>query len=431
MLLAKVNLTSIQKIGRTMYRRHLFFISSLGLASVLIAVAQQPPRPRLHRVIKKGNLQPIPADSTNPQTNEVSIDIVGNQRVIQANGIPAHKTGTFPNRGNPNRISVQDHEYRIPANPKQATESTPIQGEFGVAINGVPFDPGAGEFYDGEPGWQYEPLSGAIALGIDVSHAHVQPNGKYHYHGLPTGLLDSVKLNSKQHSPLIGWAADGFPIYAVYGYSDPNDSKSKVQKLSSSYQLKTGSRPGGDAPAGIYDGTFVRDYEYVPGSGDLDECNGRQTVTPEFPNGTYAYFLTEQWPVIPRFWKGTPSQDFQRGRAGGGQLFPRGLGERSAGRSPMGQRPTGPNGFGGSRDFGAPGSRRPNGNQPFGAPPKPGQILPDFVKRSLNLTDDQQQQIDKLQISVDEQLREILTEEQIRRLENGAGLRSPRNPPRF
>ena len=76
MLLSKVNLTSIQKIGRTMYRRHLFFISSLGLASVLIAVAQQPPRPRLHRVIKKGNLQPIPADSTNPQTNEVSIDIV-------------------------------------------------------------------------------------------------------------------------------------------------------------------------------------------------------------------------------------------------------------------------------------------------------------------------------------------------------------------
>ena len=204
------------------------------------------------------------------------------------------------------------------------------------------------------------------------------------------------KIELKQHSPLIGWAADGFPIYAVYGYSDPNDSKSKVQKLSSSYQLKTGSRPGGDAPAGIYDGTFVRDYEYVPESGDLDECNGCQTVTPEFPNGTYAYFLTEQWPVIPRFWKGTPSQDFQRGRAGGGQLFPRGLGEQSAGRSPMGQRPTGPNGFGGSRDFGAPGSREPNGNQPFGAPPKPGQILPDFVKRSLNLTEDQQQQIDKL-----------------------------------
>ena len=279
MLLAKVNLTSIQKIGRTMYRRHLFFISSLGLASVLIAVWQQPPRPRLHRV-KKEISNSIPADSTNPQTNEVSIDIVGNQRVIQANGIPAHKTGTFPNRGNPNRISVQDHEYRIPANPKQATESTPIQGEFGVAINGVPFDPGAGEFYDGEPGWQYEPLSGAIALGIDVSHAHVQPNGKYHYHGLPTGLLDSVKLNSKQHSPLIGWAADGFPIYAVYGYSDPNDSKSKVQKLSSSYQLKTDHDQVVMPQRGSMMVPFVRDYEYVPESGDLDECNGRQTVTP-------------------------------------------------------------------------------------------------------------------------------------------------------
>ena len=75
----------------------------------------------------------------------------------------------------------------------------------------------------------------------------------------------------------------------------------------------------------------------------------------------------------------------------------------------MGQRPTGPMDLVDPR-FWCTGSRRPNGNQPFGAPPKPGQILPDFVKRSLNLTEDQQQQIDKLQISVDEQLREILTE---------------------
>jgi hypothetical protein len=39
----------------------------------------------------------------------------------------------------------------------------------------------------------------------------------------------------------------------------------------------------------------------------LDECNGRFTVTPEFPNGTYAYFLTRDWPVIPRAFRGKPT----------------------------------------------------------------------------------------------------------------------------
>ena len=192
-----------------------------------------------------------------------------------------------------------------------------MRGEFGVAINGVPFDPGAGDFYDGEPGWQYEPLSGAISLGIVGSHAHGESTGKYHYHGLPTGLLDSVKVEADKHSPLIGWAADGFPIYAVYGYSDPKNANSPVQKLTSSYQLKKGLRPGGK-----YDGTFVRDYEYVSGSGNLDECNGRHTVTPEFSKGTYAYFMTEQWPVVPRNYRGTPSRDFQHGPSPGGSGGP-------------------------------------------------------------------------------------------------------------
>ena len=38
-------------------------------------------------------------------------------------------------------------------------------------------------------------------------------------------------------------------------------------------------------------GVFLEDYEYVKGHGDLDEHNGRFAKTPEFPEGTYAYFL--------------------------------------------------------------------------------------------------------------------------------------------
>jgi YHYH protein len=370
--------------------------------TVAFTIAQQPPPPRMHSVTEKGTLKIRPAESTPEVKSEVSIEIVGDQRVIKANGIPNHMTGVFPNPGNPNRIAAKASTYSIPAKPEIAENATPMHGMFGVAINGVPFDPGAGEFYAGEPGWQYEPLSGAIDLGIDVSHAHVQPGGKYHYHGLPTGLLDAVMLESGKHSPLIGWAADGFPMYAVYGYSDPKDAKSEVQKLSSSYQLKKGDRPGGNAPGGKYDGTFVRDYEYVAGSGDLDECCGRFTVTPEFPEGTYAYFMTEEWPVVPRMYRGTPSVDFSHGPGSGGP----GGGGPGGGRVPGSQ---------GDRQ-GTRGEQGPGGMGRPGGPPRPGQLLPDFLRQQLDLNDEQQKQVTELQEMVDEQLKEILTEEQLEQL---------------
>ena len=58
-------------------------------------------------------------------------------------------------------------------------------------------------------------------------------------------------------------------------------------------------------PGGKYDGTFTADYEYVAGSGDLDECNGRFGVTPEYPQGIYYYCITEEFPQLARQWRGT------------------------------------------------------------------------------------------------------------------------------
>ena len=397
-------------------------MSVLAVGFVAIVVAQPPPA-RTHRITQKGELKLREAVSTPEISSQVSIEILGDDRVITANGIPNHKTGQFPNRGNPNRISIQNHVYRVPAKPEIADRTTPMHGEFGVAINGVPFDPGAGEFYAGEPGWQYEPLSGAIDLGIDMSHAHVQPTGKYHYHGLPTGLIDSVKVDAGAHSPLIGWAADGFPIYAVYGYSDPKDSTSSIQKLRSSYQLKKGNRPGGNAPGGKYDGTFVADYGYVKDSGDLDECNGRVTVTPEYPDGTYAYFMTEQWPVVPRMYRGTPSDDFRHGPGPGGPMAGGrgGQSDRGSGRRPGGMQRGGPQ-QGGRQQGGRQQGVRQQGGPPHGGPPRPGQILPEFLLRDLNLSKEQQQQLSALQKTVDDELEKILTEEQMKQM---------RQPPRF
>lgn len=56
--------------------------------------------------------------------------------------------------------------------------------------------------------------------------------------------------------------------------------------------------------------TFLKNYEYVQGVGNLDECNGRMVVMPEFPAGTDAYFITNEYPMISRCFKGTPSSDF-------------------------------------------------------------------------------------------------------------------------
>lgn len=329
----------------------LHFFSTLVASALLLPVANAQ---RTHNATQKGELKLGAAVSTPAVKGEVTIKVVGDERIITSNGIPNHKTGQFPNRGNPNRISAQSNEVRLPLNPKVADRITPIRHLVGFAINGIPFEPGAGEFYSGDRGWQYEPLSGAISMGIDVSHAHVQPTGKYHYHGLPTKLLESVKIERGKHSPIIGWAMDGFPIYAVQGYRNAKDP-SHTKKLRPSYQLKKGERPGGNAPGGKYDGTFVRDYEYVAGSGDLDECNGRFTVTPEFPEGTYAYFLTEQWPVIPRNLRGTVVNS--RGGPGGGQ--------QAGGPGGPGGRQGGPGG----------GAGGPRGGGPGGGPPGPERLV--------------------------------------------------------
>lgn len=272
-------------------------------------------RTRQHTVTQSSGHEHDVAATVQPRsTSNVSISTAGNYRVLLANGIADHATGRFPNQSNPNSISAQRYQFRIPASPQLSGNIVQLgMHDFGLAINGVPFDPGAAEWYLGNrsSGWQYEPLSGAVPLGIDVNHAHVQPTGAYHYHGLPTLLLTKLVVSDSQHSSLVGWSADGFPIYALYGYQKTDNASSKVIEMTSSYRLKNGGRPtGGTHPGGSFDGTFVEDYVYVSGTGSLDECNGRQTVTPEFPNGTYAYFLTESWPVIPRCYKGTPSTDF-------------------------------------------------------------------------------------------------------------------------
>ena len=90
------------------------------------------------------------------------------------------------------------------------------------------------------------------------------------------------------HSPIVGWAYDGNPIYGPFGYSDPADKNSAIQMLQSGYVVNTANVS--DRPVGFSGGFFVDDYAF-DNSGDLDENNGRYCRTPDYPNGIYAYFV--------------------------------------------------------------------------------------------------------------------------------------------
>jgi len=306
-----------------------------GFALVVFSAAAHEPPTQLAQL---GDSQPTSA-TTSIAGHQVKITVSGGERVIMANGLPDHAPGKFPNRGNPNRLSAQDHNFRVPTNPQIAPRVTPGQGAwFGVALNGVPFEPGTAEFWNGQRAWNYEAKSGAIDLGLDAHNAHVQPTGAYHYHGLPTGLIQNLGGDGKKML-LVGWAADGFPIYTSYAHRVATNLASPLQKMKSSWQLKPGDRAGG--PGGKHDGKFTADYEYVSGSGDLDECNGRFGVTPEFPQGTYYYCITEEFPQLARSWRGTPDASFYK----------------------RGPRPARPEGFGPDRE-----QRR------LGAPPPPPTI---------------------------------------------------------
>ncbi|MEM7659419.1 MAG: YHYH protein [Bacteroidota bacterium] len=278
----------------------------------------------------------------NCQLIEYSADYV----YVHTKGIPAYPTGPFLD-GNPAQAEDQDAIFQIPLSPEENT-GTPIEsnpGNIGIFINGVAlFDWRDGVAWNpqtnalcGGPGnspcpggpaasqaWNRDAIPAEMA-GFDCSKAH-PAMGNYHHHQNPSAfkldlnvvsdicnLYDAdglYAIDSTMHSPLIGFAYDGFPIYGAYGYKN-SDGTGGVTRIKSSYQLRnitqrteyadgTEVDDGPDVGGTYFLGYFREDYEYVDNAGEedyLDEHNGRFCVTPEYPNGTYAYFATvdEDW----------------------------------------------------------------------------------------------------------------------------------------
>ena len=131
----------------------------------------------------------------------------------------------------------------------------------------------------------------------------------YGYVGNPLALRSALNDNltgtnqetsTIVHSPIVGFAHDGNPIYGPYGYQNPLDSTSSTIRMTSSYSLNS-ARSNGPSITQYPLGTFNNDYTYTHKSGTLDQNNGRFCVTPEFPKGTYAYFLTIDSNQVPQF----------------------------------------------------------------------------------------------------------------------------------
>ena len=251
-------------------------------------------------------------------TATASWSCTSTSRNLVANGLPDHDVGTFPNANNPNTIAAQNIAVSAPVNPIETSVITPRSGpgspKPGIALNGIVFDPGTAGTCDntgavcdlgqGRGAWNIEALGqSSFRFGTDGSNAHVQPGGVYHYHGVPEGFVS--KRNKGMAMTLIGWAADGFPIYARYGYTVATDAASALKVIKASYQIKKVPDANRPATSLVSMGAFTQDYEYVAASGDLDECNGRTGVTPDYPKGTYHYFATDTFPFLQRCVKGS------------------------------------------------------------------------------------------------------------------------------
>lgn len=272
----------------------------------------------------------IDADSANVQQVYYSANWV----YVRTKGLPGYVTGPFLD-GNPSLASNQNAIFKISRNPVQntGTLTNTTGGNIGIFINGVAlFDYRDGVSWRnatnslaggplggmGDNVWNRDAVV-AERNGFDCSKGH-PAMGNYHHHQNPSAfkldlnvvstictLYDAdglYTIDSTTHSPLIGYAYDGFPIYGAYAYQNTNGTGPIVRMRSSYYLRNITTRstyangntvtPGPAVSATYPLGYFREDYEYISSTNpdQLDQHNGRFCITPEYPAGTYAYFCT-------------------------------------------------------------------------------------------------------------------------------------------
>lgn len=224
------------------------------------------------------------APPKSPFNDNVKVTFTDTDMIVESDGIPNHPHGDFPNADNPNTIRKQNYKFYIPLHPQKADKPTPTPfGPIGVAVNGIPF-------YN-----QYNREGGdAVQLEkFDSCCGHPDERGRYHYHKYPVCVKSPFKDSEGKHSPLIGYAFDGFAIYG------PNGEDGKPPK-------------------------------------DLDECNGHT----DGERG-YHYHVTAAYPYILGAYRGVVDRRNIHAPPGGAGNGSPGLGPPPAG-PPPGRPPFGP-----------------------------------------------------------------------------------------
>ena len=232
---------------------------------------------------------------------------------ISASCIPGYSIGPWP--GNPNIPANKNFVYKITRNPTQNTGTLTAVGlgHVGVWTNGVSiFNTQDAMSYNNRGKWNQNAYF-FEGSGFDNCLGHPAPGGEYHHHVSPKCLYD-INDNA-HHSPIIGYAFDGYPVYGAYAYANV-DGTGGIRRMTSGFQLRTAmvhrdtlpdgtglvtADQGPDVNATYPLGAYQEDYKFVAGSGDLDVHNGRFCVTPEYPSGTYAYFVTLDASLAPQY----------------------------------------------------------------------------------------------------------------------------------
>jgi len=215
---------------------------------------------------------------------------------VKSSGIPNYyRDGVTHNDGKDMHAT-----WQIPRVPVAATTPQGVMGgQMGLMLDGsVFFHPGDAQSYNNAGVWN---RLAYYFEGVDMDpyNGHCTPQNQYHHH------FDNLALHTwdaSQHSPIVGYAWDGYPVYGPYGYANA-DGTGGIKRIASSYTTKSyttrTSGPNVDATFPI--GCFIEDWQYTSGSGDLDEHNGRLCKTPEYPGGTYAYFTTVDASLKPYY----------------------------------------------------------------------------------------------------------------------------------
>lgn len=256
-----------------------------------------------------------------------SYDNLTNTLTVTGDGLPYPvRPGVFPNANNPNTIVAYtfDHSFTYRGGTNTNSPGSVGLGAIGIAANGVVFfNPSAGNGGNPPPGFSYVAAGNntAVSFGEDSCGGHPEQNGQYHYHDSDfiecwnnnqsmAGYNDyygSSQYNGDNirhpdgHSKILGFCFDGYPVYGPWGYSNPTDNNSSVVRMVSGYQTKPTETPGRPTYSEYPAGVFVEDWAYYGGNQTLDEHNGRYCITPEFPNGTWAYFVTTDPQGEPTF----------------------------------------------------------------------------------------------------------------------------------